>query len=222
MLISVYVSESNRQAEKRREGVWYYLVQLPEGHVRTKGRSMSFGIVFRQTCRCARDKRCSSHDRQAWRRCWATLAVEELREFGSVVVGTPERVREHLWSIVQEAHVGSLLIQFHMGNMPDDLVRKSMRLFAEEARQVAARAIRGVIREGVSAGAAGRRMNGHFVTVASGRQAQIAELGSGTPVLYLHDVIDVQGSSRDWFPVHHALAEKTKLVALAHAGCADR
>ena len=32
--------------------------------------------------------------------------------------------------IVEHAKCGHLLIQFHMGNMPDALVRKSMTLFA--------------------------------------------------------------------------------------------
>lgn len=64
-------------------------------------------------------------------------------------------------------------------------------------------------------------MNGDFVTVASGRRARVAELGSGTPVLYLPDVFDVHASAREWFPFHHALAEHARVVALAHAGCAD-
>jgi hypothetical protein len=34
--------------------------------------------------------------------------------------------------IVEHAKCGHLLIQFHMGNMPDALVRKSMTLFARE------------------------------------------------------------------------------------------
>ena len=34
--------------------------------------------------------------------------------------------------IIEAAPVGHLLIQFHMGNMPDELARKSMRLFWTE------------------------------------------------------------------------------------------
>ena len=132
VLISVYVSESNKQAEEEaREGVWYYLRNCLKGHVRTKGRSMSFGIASPNMS--LRSRQAMLESRPAGMKMLGDIDTwEELREFGSVVVGTPERVREHLWSIVEEAHVGSLLIQFHMGNMPDDLVRKSMRLFAEE------------------------------------------------------------------------------------------
>ena len=34
--------------------------------------------------------------------------------------------------IIEAAPVGHLLIQFHMGNMPDGMARKSMRLFWTE------------------------------------------------------------------------------------------
>ena len=34
--------------------------------------------------------------------------------------------------ILEQTKVGQLLIQFHLGNMPDALARKSMRLFATE------------------------------------------------------------------------------------------
>ena len=34
--------------------------------------------------------------------------------------------------IIEHAKSGHLLIQFHMGNMPDEVVRKSMALFAKE------------------------------------------------------------------------------------------
>jgi pimeloyl-ACP methyl ester carboxylesterase len=64
-------------------------------------------------------------------------------------------------------------------------------------------------------------MNARTLTVRTGRRATLAELGSGPPVLYLHDVFDVHGSTREWLPFHAALAEHATVVALAHAGCAD-
>ena len=57
---------------------------------------------------------------------------EELDQFGSVMVGSPETVRRRLWDLIEQAQVGDFLIQFHFGNMEDRLVRKSMRLFATE------------------------------------------------------------------------------------------
>jgi alkanesulfonate monooxygenase SsuD/methylene tetrahydromethanopterin reductase-like flavin-dependent oxidoreductase (luciferase family) len=57
---------------------------------------------------------------------------EELEEKASIVVGSPATVTEKLWSLIEEARVGNLLIQFHFGNMKGDLARKSMRLFSTE------------------------------------------------------------------------------------------
>ncbi len=41
-------------------------------------------------------------------------------------------VYRQIMDLVRETQVGNLLIQFHMGNMRDDLARKSMRLFATQ------------------------------------------------------------------------------------------
>jgi alkanesulfonate monooxygenase SsuD/methylene tetrahydromethanopterin reductase-like flavin-dependent oxidoreductase (luciferase family) len=50
----------------------------------------------------------------------------------SIILGSPETVYRQIMDIIRETQVGNLLIQFHMGNMRDDLARKSMRLFATE------------------------------------------------------------------------------------------
>jgi len=57
---------------------------------------------------------------------------EELDEFGSIIVGSADTVYSRIMEILKHAKVGHLLIQFHLGNMPDALTRKSMRLFASE------------------------------------------------------------------------------------------
>jgi alkanesulfonate monooxygenase SsuD/methylene tetrahydromethanopterin reductase-like flavin-dependent oxidoreductase (luciferase family) len=132
VLISVYVSESDEQARaESEESIWYYLRNCLKGHVRTKGRSLSFGIGSPNMS--LRSRQAFLESRPADLKMLGDIeSWDELKQFGSVVVGTPETVREHLWSIIEEAHVGSLLIQFHMGNLPNDLTRKSMRLFAEQ------------------------------------------------------------------------------------------
>ena len=38
--------------------------------------------------------------------------------------------------MIERAKVGNLLIQFQLGNMPDHLARKSMKLFAEKVAPV--------------------------------------------------------------------------------------
>jgi alkanesulfonate monooxygenase SsuD/methylene tetrahydromethanopterin reductase-like flavin-dependent oxidoreductase (luciferase family) len=50
----------------------------------------------------------------------------------SILVGSPDTIYRQIIDLIRETQVGNLLIQFHMGNMRDDLARKSMRLFAEK------------------------------------------------------------------------------------------
>jgi alkanesulfonate monooxygenase SsuD/methylene tetrahydromethanopterin reductase-like flavin-dependent oxidoreductase (luciferase family) len=56
----------------------------------------------------------------------------DLQRAQSIIVGGPDTVYRRIMDIVEHAKCGHLLIQFHMGNMPDALVRKSMSLFARE------------------------------------------------------------------------------------------
>jgi alkanesulfonate monooxygenase SsuD/methylene tetrahydromethanopterin reductase-like flavin-dependent oxidoreductase (luciferase family) len=56
---------------------------------------------------------------------------DELEAFQSIIVGSPETVYRRIWNFVEQAKVGNLLIQFHIGNMRDERVRKSMKMFAE-------------------------------------------------------------------------------------------
>lgn len=53
-----------------------------------------------------------------------------------------------------------------------------------------------------------------------GRKVQVAELGSGPPVVYLHGFADVHGAQQNWLPFHRALAQKCRLIAPAFPGCA--
>lgn len=59
-------------------------------------------------------------------------------------------------------------------------------------------------------------------TVAvAGHAVEIAEDGAGAPLLYLHGFADVHAASREFLPFHRALAEKRRLIAPAHPGCAQ-
>jgi len=57
---------------------------------------------------------------------------EELDKAQSIIVGSPETVRRKIAELIEKSQVGNLLIQFHLGNMPADLVLKSERLFATQ------------------------------------------------------------------------------------------
>ena len=57
---------------------------------------------------------------------------EELDASQSIIVGSPETVTRRIQNLIEKAKVGNLLIQFQLGNMPNHLARKSMKLFAEK------------------------------------------------------------------------------------------
>lgn len=52
-----------------------------------------------------------------------------------------------------------------------------------------------------------------------GRKVQVAEIGAGPPILYLHGFADVHGGQKAWLPFHEALARSHRLIAPAHPGC---
>jgi alkanesulfonate monooxygenase SsuD/methylene tetrahydromethanopterin reductase-like flavin-dependent oxidoreductase (luciferase family) len=132
ILLSVYVAETDEQARaEAHEGVWYFLKNCLKGHLRREGRPLTQGAGVPST-----SVRSYEHflknaalggkqlgDSETW---------EELDAGGSIIAGSPNTVRERLWSLIEQAGVGNLLIQFHFGNMCDDHARKSMRLFATE------------------------------------------------------------------------------------------
>ena len=132
ILISVYVSENDEQAKiESQEGIWYFLRNCLKGHLRTRGRTLTWGPGVPST---------SPSSWKGFLEQWKfgadqlgdTKDWEELDQKASIIVGSPKTVRNKLLSLVERAHTGNLLIQFHFGNMEDHLVRKSMRLFAEE------------------------------------------------------------------------------------------
>jgi alkanesulfonate monooxygenase SsuD/methylene tetrahydromethanopterin reductase-like flavin-dependent oxidoreductase (luciferase family) len=132
LLISVYVSETDEQARKEaREGIWYFIKNTLKGHLRSDGRMLTFGVgvpsmtvaSYENLLKNARPDNKMLGDCDSW---------EELDQFGSIIVGSPETVRKKLWELIEQAQIGNFLIQFHFGNMEDWLARKSMRLFASE------------------------------------------------------------------------------------------
>ena len=132
VLLSVYVSDSDEQAKAEAEKpVWYFLRNCLKGHLRQKGKSMTFGPgVPSQSLRSW--EAFLNAPRSSGRMLGDADSWDELEARNSIIVGSPETVREKLWGFVEQAQVGNLLIQFHFGNMEDKLARKSMRLFAEE------------------------------------------------------------------------------------------
>lgn len=132
ILVNLYVGETDAQARaEARDGVWYFLRYMLKGHLRRAGRQLVIGpgvpsqsvASWRAYLERSDPAAPMLGDAGDW---------DELDASGAMVVGSPETVRKRLWELIELSRVGNLLLQFHMGNMKDEHVRKSMRLFAAE------------------------------------------------------------------------------------------
>ena len=65
-------------------------------------------------------------------RLFTQLTWKELVDGGYVIAGSPETVRERMEFMCKNLRLGTLFLLFQIGNMPDDKVRNSTRLFAEK------------------------------------------------------------------------------------------
>ena len=63
-------------------------------------------------------------------------------------------------------------------------------------------------------------MSGRFLQV-NGRKVWVLEDGDGPALLYLHGFADVHSVKPDWLPFHKRLAERARVIAPAHPGCAQ-
>lgn len=132
ILMSAYVAETDAQAQaEAKEGVWYFLKNCLKGHLRREGRQLTFGpgipyiapAEFRNFLKGSDPTTPLLGDAETW---------DDLQESASIIVGSADTVYRRIMDILTHSKVGNLLIQFHLGNMPDALTRKSMRLFATE------------------------------------------------------------------------------------------
>jgi alkanesulfonate monooxygenase SsuD/methylene tetrahydromethanopterin reductase-like flavin-dependent oxidoreductase (luciferase family) len=65
-------------------------------------------------------------------RLFTQLSWKELVDGGYVIAGSPETVRERMEFMIKSLRLGTLFLLFQIGNMPDDKVRHSTKLFAEK------------------------------------------------------------------------------------------
>ena len=54
-----------------------------------------------------------------------------------------------------------------------------------------------------------------------GRKVAVLENGVGAPLLYLHGFADVHSVKDGWMPFHERLAQRARVIAPAHPGCAQ-
>jgi alkanesulfonate monooxygenase SsuD/methylene tetrahydromethanopterin reductase-like flavin-dependent oxidoreductase (luciferase family) len=132
ILMSTYVGETDKIAqEESREGIWYFLRYCLKGHQRREGRQLTFGPgvpyipvdEFKEYLKHSDPTTPLLGDTEDW---------GDLQRSQSIIVGSPDTVYRRFMDVLEHAHVGHLLIQFHMGNMSDEMARKSMRLFWTE------------------------------------------------------------------------------------------
>ncbi len=64
-------------------------------------------------------------------RLFTQLTWKELVDGGYVIAGSPDTVRERMEYMIKNLRLGTLFLLFQIGNMPDDKVRNSTKLFAE-------------------------------------------------------------------------------------------
>ena len=132
ILMSAYVGDTDAQAQaEAKEGVWYFLKNCLKGHLRREGRQLTFGPgipyipseEFRNYLKFSDPTSPLLGDAENW---------DDLQQSASIIVGSAHTVYRRIMDILENAKVGHLLIQFHMGNMADALTRKSMQRFATE------------------------------------------------------------------------------------------
>ena len=62
----------------------------------------------------------------------ARHSIEELMESGTVVVGSPQTVRDQLSRLRDATGANNLMTMLQFGVLPDDLTRRNMEMFASE------------------------------------------------------------------------------------------
>ena len=60
------------------------------------------------------------------------MSWKDLTEGRYIVAGSPETVRQQMEELIKTLRVGNVFCLLHIGNMPDDKVRHSTKLFAEK------------------------------------------------------------------------------------------
>ena len=132
ILMSAYVGDTDAQAQaEAKEGVWYFLKNCLKGHLRREGRQLTFGPgipyippeEFRNYLKFSDPTSPLLGDAENW---------DDLQQSASIIVGSADTVYRRIMEILEQTKVGQLLIQFHLGNMADELTRKSMQRFATE------------------------------------------------------------------------------------------
>jgi alkanesulfonate monooxygenase SsuD/methylene tetrahydromethanopterin reductase-like flavin-dependent oxidoreductase (luciferase family) len=121
--IGIYVAETDEQARHEYEPhFWSYARNL----LRTPAPlSLPPGHTSLPTMLTMGKRRLNS-------RPGGLATWEEVEKGGYVIVGSPETVRQQLEAYAKQVGFGLLIANFSVGNVPHELTRKSMTLFAQD------------------------------------------------------------------------------------------
>ena len=129
LLLSVYVAETDEIARAESEqAIFYFTRYCLKGHLRRAGRrlTMAPGGLSPESY-----KSYLEHSNPADKLLGDAENWQDIDNMGSIIVGSPETVRHKLAQFIDEAHIGNLLIQFHIGNLSRGLTMKNQKIFAE-------------------------------------------------------------------------------------------
>jgi alkanesulfonate monooxygenase SsuD/methylene tetrahydromethanopterin reductase-like flavin-dependent oxidoreductase (luciferase family) len=122
-LVLLFVGESEEQAQRDGRGLEWYLRMrqargfwFPPGHSPVEATARGW----------------AASNKNAGPGGAVKLSWEEYQDRGIAIVGTPSTVIKRLRQLYDQTGVGNLLMMMHAGTMPNDVVMKSQRLFAEE------------------------------------------------------------------------------------------
>ena len=131
-LVPMYVAETEQKArEEAEEHIWYFIDKLLKGFA-GKGRTwMPPGYTSLKSLERLQKLNDPGGGHARWQLGPATT-WDDVEAGGSVLIGTPETVREKLLQYVLEFKVGNILALPQFGSLPDHLTRKNMEFLAND------------------------------------------------------------------------------------------
>ncbi len=125
--IGIYVAETDARAVEEYEPHFWYYAKFLLGNRETFGHPPGHSSIKSMMGVLEARRRARPGNFSTW---------EEIQKAGFVIVGSPATVRDRLKEIASETGLGTLIPNFSVGNVPHDLTRKSLELFAREVMPV--------------------------------------------------------------------------------------
>ena len=126
--IPIYVAETDARAREEVEPhLWYFVKRLVPGFSGPGKTWMPPGYSSAEALMQAYQGGQSKAKGRGFAESW-----EDREKGGSVIVGSPQTVRQRLAEYVKEFKLGNVLAHLQLATLPEELTRKNMDLFAQE------------------------------------------------------------------------------------------